>query len=234
MENQNIENEITDSSSVLPENQFKGLRLPTIRRFPRYLRLLWELTSQGRDVVSSDKIALELNMDSITVRKDLAFTGVIGKPRIGYSIPLLIKGIELIIKSDAQTNCYLIGAGSLGKAMLGYTGFEKHGYHFIAAFDSDPVKIGSHINGKPVLNVEELPNLSIISENDIAILCVPEEEAQRMADIIVKAGIKAIWNFTSIELKVPDDVTVQMEDLASSLAVLSINMKKNLMKRLPG
>lgn len=224
------EDQIVEKIELLPENQLKGLRLPTIRRFPKYLRILWELSSMGRDVVSSEKIANELNIDSITVRKDLAFTGIIGKPKIGYSISLLINGIERLIKPNNQTNIFLIGAGNLGAALLGYKGFEKHGYNIIAAFDSDPYKIGTSIHNKPVLSIDKITEIVEIPGDNIGVLCVPGNVAQQTAEILVKSGIRAIWNFTNVELKVPGHVTVLSEDLSSSLAVLSVNMKKNAYK----
>ncbi|MDR3626836.1 MAG: redox-sensing transcriptional repressor Rex [Ignavibacteriaceae bacterium] len=224
------EDQIVEKIELLPENQLKGLRLPTIRRFPKYLRILWELSSMGRDVVSSEKIANELNIDSITVRKDLAFTGIIGKPKIGYSISLLINGIERLIKPNNQTNIFLIGAGNLGAALLGYKGFEKHGYNIIAAFDSDPYKIGTTIHNKPVLSIDKITEIVEIPGDNIGVLCVPGNVAQQTAEILVKSGIRAIWNFTNVELKVPGHVTVLSEDLSSSLAVLSVNMKKNAYK----
>ncbi len=230
METINIETEMLKNESNSSEELLKGLRLPTIRRFPRYLRLLWELAADSRDVISSDKIAEVLNLDSITVRKDLAFTGIVGKPRIGYSIPLLIKGIEQIIKPKTQTNVVLVGVGSLGTALLGYAGFEKQGYSIVAAFDSDPVKIGTTVHNKTILGLDQIFEVKGITENDIGILCVPEKSAQEMANVLLDIGLKAIWNFTNTEIKVPNDITVLNEDLSSSLIVLSVNMKRNFIK----
>lgn len=231
METNSWDNKTLNEIKASPENLLKELRLPTIRRFPKYLRVLWDLSSLGRDFVSSDKIANELNIDPITVRKDLAFTGVIGKPRIGYSIPLLINGIEQLIQSNGQTNILLVGVGNLGRALLGYGGFEKHGYNIVASFDSDPNKVGTTIHNKQVFNIEELTEITEKANIEIGVLCIPEDVAQKTATFLVKAGIKAIWNFTNTELKVPEHVTVLSEDLASSLAVLSVNMKRNSNKK---
>jgi redox-sensing transcriptional repressor len=224
------ESESFDGREGLSEILLKGLRLPTIRRLPKYLRLFREYAQDGHDVISSDKIAEKLNLDPITVRKDLAFTGIVGRPRVGYSISMLIKGIERIIKSKNQNNLILIGAGSLGTALMGYSGFEKHGYSFIAAFESDPAKIGTTIHDKPVFSIDQLPGMKMFNDNDIAVLCVPENAAQEVTDSLVKAGLKAIWNFTNTELKVPDDISVLSEDLASSLAVLSVGIKRNSLR----
>ncbi|MDP4174201.1 MAG: redox-sensing transcriptional repressor Rex [Bacteroidota bacterium] len=231
METNSWANKTFNETKASSESLLKELRLPTIRRFPKYLRVLWDLSSLGRDFVSSDKIANELNIDPITVRKDLAFTGVIGKPRIGYSIPLLINGIEQLIQSNGQTNILLIGAGNLGRALLGYGGLEKHGYNIVAAFDSDLNKVGTTIHNKQVYNIEQLTEITEKVNIEIGVLCIPEDVAQKTATFLVKAGIKAIWNFTNTELKVPEHVTVLSEDLASSLAVLSVNMKRNSNKK---
>ena len=230
MKKKNNKTAITEEITQTKEEQLKGLRLPTIRRYPKYLRVLWELTAIGREVVSSEKIAKELNIDPIKVRKDLAFTGVIGKPKIGFSIPELIKGIEKLIKSSDKTNVIVVGAGSLGSALLGYNGFEQHGFNIIAAFDNDPSKIGTLIHDKPVLDISKIPQIALLTDNDIGVLCVPESVAQETADLLIKAGINGIWNFTHSQLKVPDYITVLNEDLASSLAVLSVNIKRNSLK----
>ncbi|HPN37943.1 MAG TPA: redox-sensing transcriptional repressor Rex [Melioribacteraceae bacterium] len=223
-------NELFEAFELSKEERLKGLRLPTIRRYPKYLRVLWDLAALGREVVSSEKIANELNLDPIMVRKDLAFTGVIGKPKIGFSIIELIKGIEKLIKHNDKTNVIIIGAGSLGSALLGYKGFEQHGFNIIAAFDNDPVKIGSIIHNKPVLPLEDIYKIALLTDDDIGVLCVPEHVAQQTTDILIKAGIKAIWNFTHCELKVPEYLTVLNEDLASSLVVLAVNMQRNNLK----
>lgn len=219
-----------DSSNLTHEPKLAGLRLPTIRRYPKYLRVLWNLTSLGRDVVSSEKIAQELNLDPIMVRKDLAFTGVIGKPKIGFSIPKLIIGIERLIKSSNIINVIIVGAGSLGSALLGYKGFKQHGFNVIAAFDNDPQKIGTFIHDKPILSVNDIPQFTSLSNETIGILCVPESQAQTTADLLVNSGITAIWNFAHTEINVPNNITVLNEDLASSLVVLAVNIKRNKIK----
>ncbi len=230
METDFNESELLQSIELNKETRLKGLRLPTIRRFPKYLRILWNLTAIGRSVVSSEKIAKELNLDPIMVRKDLAYTGVIGKPKIGFSIPELIKGIEKLVKSSESTNVIIIGAGSLGSALLGYNGFEQHGFNIIAAFDNDHEKIGTLIHNKPVLSLDEISRITSLTENTIGVLCVPENVAQQTTDLLIKSGVNAIWNFTHSELKVPESVTILNEDLASSLVVLAVNMKRNKIK----
>ncbi|MGE5679257.1 MAG: redox-sensing transcriptional repressor Rex [Bacillota bacterium] len=202
------------------------LKLPTIRRLPRYLRLLNEMKSSGREFVSSESIAKTLNMKPIVVRKDLAFTGTSGKPRIGYSIDHLISSIENVINFKGKNTAFLAGVGNLGSALLGYKGFAKHGLDIVAAFDTDSEKVSSIIHDRHIYPLEQLTELAKRLYPYIGILCVPEEAAQEVTDIMVKAGIKGIWNFSNKELNVPRDVVLQNEDLASGLAILSIAVER--------
>lgn len=211
-----------------------SLKLPTIRRFPRYLKLLHELNSAGRDIVSSARIADELKLDPIVVRKDLAFTGVTGKPKLGFSIPHLIEEIEKVIYTEG-TVTYLIGAGQLGAALLGSSGLDRFGFRINAVFDINPEKVNTKVQNRHVFKLEQLPDMIVPGHTFIAILCVPEESAQGTADFLVKAGISAIWNFSNTELQVPGHVTVQNESLAAGLAELSVKLRNKAgSAKLPG
>ncbi|MCU7490095.1 MAG: redox-sensing transcriptional repressor Rex [Bacteroidota bacterium] len=212
-----------------PENAERPdtiIRMPTVRRLPRYLRLLNQLKSEGREFVSSDRIAQELDLKPIVVRKDLGFTGICGKPRIGYSVEHLIISIENVITFKGKDIAFLAGVGNLGSALLGYNGFGKYGLNIAAAFDPDKEKVNKTVHDKNIYPLEMLPELASRLHPHIGILCVPEESAQEVTDIMVSCGIKGIWNFSSKELKVPSDVVLQNEDLAAGLAVLSISIDR--------
>lgn len=196
--------------------------LPTVRRLPAYLHLLRNLSEEGRDLVSSTQISEKLKLESIQVRKDLAITGIVGKPKIGYYVPTLIEAIEEFLGWNNNTDAFLVGAGSLGTALLGYEGFNRHGLNILAAFDLDETKVGTIIHGKQVLPLEKLSNLADRMLIHMGIIAVPAQAAQSVADLMVSSGITAIWNFAPISLDVPDKVVVQNEDLASGLAVLSV------------
>lgn len=200
--------------------------LPTVRRLPSYLYILKQLQETGRDVVSSSHIAQLLKLDAIQVRKDLAVTGIEGKPKIGYHVPSLILAIEKFLGWDTNKEVFLVGAGNLGSALLGYAGFEQHGIRIIAAFDADPHKHGKLVHGKEVFPMEKLPDLVRRMHIRMGIITVPAEAAQHVANIMIGAGIDAIWNFSPVSLEVPNDVVVQNEDLSSGLAVLSIKASK--------
>lgn len=194
---------------------------PTLRRLPAYHRVLQRLLARGRTVVSCTHIADDLGLDSTQVRKDLAATGIIGKPKVGYAVPALIDSIETYLGWKNVTDAFVIGAGHLGGALLGYDGFKAYGLNILSAFDTDPVKIGTTIYGKDVLPMDKLPDLVERMHVGIGILTVRAASAQEAANLMVMAGIKAIWNFTQVKLQVAPSIIVENMDLSASLAVLS-------------
>ncbi len=200
--------------------------LPTIKRLPSYLHVVEAAKQEGMEYISGTVIAEELELEPIQVRKDLAVTGIVGKPRRGFPVDELMHAITAFLRWDRETPAILVGAGHLGSALLGYVEFPKHGLNIIAAFDTNEAKIGRTINETPVYPVERLQQ--IISEHsiEVAILTVPNRHAQEMTDLLVSAGITAIWNFTNHKIKAPEKVVVQKEDLSSGYAVLSVKIRE--------
>lgn len=196
--------------------------IPTIRRLPAYLYLVRKAKEDGIEIISGTVIANELDLEPIQVRKDLASTGIIGKPRVGYKVSDLIEAIENFLNWDKQHNAILVGAGNLGSALLGYKEFSKNGLNFMAAFDADEKKIGTEIHKTKVLNITDVDGFIKKEKIQIAVLTVRSGIAQEMSDKITEAGIKTIWNFTKVKIKVPKDVLLLKEDLSSSYAVLSV------------
>ncbi|MDR1748970.1 MAG: redox-sensing transcriptional repressor Rex [Spirochaetaceae bacterium] len=197
---------------------------PSIRRLPQYLHIIRQTQSEGYEYISGTVIAQELNLEPIQVRKDLAITGITGKPKKGYPVAALITAIEHFLGWDVVTNTILVGAGNLGAALTGYQEFQYHGLHIVAAFDVDTAKIGSRIHGVPVFSIETLASHVKKLDISMAILTVPSSEAQRMANMLVDAGIRSIWNFTNVKLKVSENIIVQREDLTSGYALLCVMM----------
>lgn len=197
---------------------------PSIRRLPSYLVIIKQAHRDGLEYISGTVIAQELNLEPIQVRKDLAITGIIGKPKKGYPTVALVAAIERFLGWDRVVNAILFGAGNLGSALMGYQEFRAHGLAMVAAFDSDPRKVGQTIHGIVVRGLEELP--SIVSDRKVktALLTVPSPFAQESAELLVSCGIESIWNFTNTKLKVPDEVIVQKEDLSSGYAMLCVQM----------
>jgi redox-sensing transcriptional repressor len=198
---------------------------PSVRRLPSYLYVARQFQQEGGAYISGTLIAQELNLEPIQVRKDLAITGIIGKPKKGYPVGALIEAIDQFLGWNSPRGAVLVGVGNLGSALLGYPEFKRHGLNIVAAFDKDPGKINAQVHGVPVLPVSvietQIPDFGVTT----AILTVPSSSAQETADVLVKAGIRGIWNFTNVKLKVPDDVVVQKEDLSSGYAMLCVMLR---------
>lgn len=193
---------------------------PTLLRIPVYLQLLKRKYCREGVYISSTEIAEKLGLKPIQVRKDLEMAGAKGKPKIGYNSMKLIKALEEFLGYNNSNEAFLVGCGNLGSALLGYKGFTEFGISITAAFDTNMNTVGTEIHGHRVLHFEKFSNLADRLKVKIAILSVPAENAQDTAELLCASGIKAIWNFAPVHLKVPDDVAVQNENIAASLAVL--------------
>lgn len=205
----------------MSQTERKTAGVPTIKRLPLYLRLLRKMKADGEEYASGTVVARELGLDPIVVRKDLAITGAVGRPRLGFPMDEIISAIEDFLGWSNTSDAFLVGIGNLGRALLGYKGFEQHGMRIVAAFDSNPEIVGTTVHGQKVLDVKELPEMAKEMHVQIGVLTVTASVAQQVADAMIKGGIRAIWNFTPTTLDVPAEVILQREELASSLAVLS-------------
>jgi redox-sensing transcriptional repressor len=210
------------------KENMKVVPVPTLKRLPSYLYLLKSFKQQGKDVVSCTHIAADLKLDPTQVRKDLEWTGIIGKPKVGYVTDLLIDAIEEFLGWKNTTDAFLVGAGNLGAAILGYEQFKNHGLNIIAPFDNDSEKIGTIIHGKEVMNIEKMPELIRRMHIHIGIIAVPAIAAQQSADILIAAGILAIWNFAPVLLKCPENIIVENVHLSMSLAVLTNSLTRKM------
>jgi redox-sensing transcriptional repressor len=179
--------------------------------------------------VSCSAIARALNLDPTQVRKDIEVTGIVGKPKVGYTTVILIRWIEDFLGWNNSKEAFLVGAGSLGSALLGYGKFRQFGLNIIAAFDTDPYKVGQPIHGKEVLHLDKLLDLAQRMHIHLGVIATPAVAAQKVADLMVEGGIRAIWNFAPVHLRVPDFVILQNEDLYYSLASLSYKLERHLM-----
>ncbi len=199
---------------------------PSLKRLPQYHHYLVELKSKGINLVSCSTIGRDLEFVPVQVRKDLQFTGVIGKPKVGYSVAELVVAIEAFLGWDIVNEAILVGVGNLGTAILGHERFSRFGLQVVAAFDIDPGKIGQTIHGKTVLSLAGLADIAPRMGIHIGIITTPAEVAQAVANEMVTAGIQAIWNFAPTKLNVPQHMIVHNEDLYSSLASLSCKLAK--------
>ncbi len=195
-----------------------------VRRLPLYLRVLREMAEKGETFASGAVVASVLSLDPIVVRKDLSKTGVRGTPRVGFPLAEIISAIERFLGWNAKNEAVLAGVGRLGSALLGYPGFQNHGFKIVAAFDANPKRRGK-IAGIPVYPPEQIAETVRTLNVSLGILTVPAKEAQPVVEAMVAGGIRGIWNFTPAQLSVPADVIVKREDLAAGLAVLSHRLK---------
>ena len=171
-------------------------------------------------------------MGEVQVRKDLAMVSDGGRPKIGYLREALIEDIEQFLGYDNTTDAVLIGAGKLGRALLDYKGFEEYGLNILAAFDVAPAMEITDC-GKPIYELSRLEAFCQKNRVLMGIITVPGEHAQDVADRLVGCGIKAIWNFAPTLLEVPPHILVQYENMATSLAVLSMHLQAHIKEENP-
>ena len=205
----------------------KKISKSVLKRLPGYLSYLKNMPENSPPHISATALANALGMGEVQVRKDLATVSDGGRPKIGYLRESLIEDIEQFLGYDNTTDAVLIGAGKLGQALMGYSGFEDYGLNILAAFDARP-KMDKTEDGTPVYNISKLPQFCKANKVLMGIITVPAEHAQIVADQLIAGGIKAIWNFAPVHLDVPSGILVQNENMATSLAVLSVHLQAQI------
>ena len=197
----------------------------TLGRLPNYLEYLRNLPPDKVPYISATAIAKHLGLGEVQVRKDLAAVcKSAGIPKKGFAVRDLINGISDFLGYRNSNDAILIGAGNLGMALMSYRGFDNYGINIVAAFD----------NREEVVDNKRIFPLSSIGKKcaelnvKIGIITVPNTAAQEVCDLLVKSGIKAIWNFAPTHLKAPEDILVQNENMASSLALLSHHLREKM------
>ena len=208
----------------------KEISRATLKRLPTYLSYLKALPSEASANISATALAAGLHMGEVQVRKDLALVSDGGRPKIGYNREHLIADIENFLGYGNSNDAVLIGAGKLGRALLGYGGFAEYGLNIVAAFDANDTLIGTTNGGKPIMHLSRLGEVCQRYKIKIGIITVPAEYAQGVCDLLIENGILAIWNFAPKHLNVPDGILVQNENMAASLALLC----KHLNERMQG
>jgi len=183
-----------------------------IRRLPLYLRTLNVLANKGQEVTSSQELGSWLGISSTQIRKDLSYFGEFGKQGTGYDIHYLRDQLRKILQVDRHWSVVLIGAGDLGRAVLRYGGFEEGGFSIVAVLDKDASKIARRIGELQVQDVASVPDVVKTQGIQIAIIAVPTDEAQAVANALVRAGIKAILTYAPITLNLPPEVRVEYMD----------------------
>ena len=202
-----------------------GYSIPkaTLGRLPKYLEYLRSLP-EIRRTISATAIAVALSLGDVQVRKDLAVVSGAGKPKIGYETNKLINDIERHLGYERLTNAVLVGAGKLGRALLDYDGFEDFGVRIIAGFDCNETALKR--GTKDILPIKDIGAYCREHGVKLGIITVGQGSAQDVCDMLVESGIKAIWNFAPVALKVPSGILLKQENLALSLAYLNNQISK--------
>lgn len=200
-----------------------------IRRLPRYLRKLDDLAYHGVDRISSSELGKQMGLTPSQIRQDFSCFGEFGQQGYGYNVEGLHYEISNILGMRNGFSVILVGVGNLGHALLENFGFEKYGFRVLAAFDVRSELIGTTIAGVPVFDIANQASFIRQNDVDIAVLTVPKRVARDVAEELVDGGIKAIWNFTNIELEIKDpNVVIENIHFSDSLLVLSYYLSEKL------
>ena len=198
-----------------------------IRRLPRYLRKLDELISKGQERVSSSELAAQLGLTSSQIRQDLSCFGGFGQQGYGYNVQSLRDAVAGILGIDKGHNAILVGVGNIGRALMCNFDFETWGFKLCCGFDTNPERIGESYNGIPVLDDKDLENYLRDNPVDVAVLTVPKTVAAPVAKQLADCGVKAIWNFTNVEIELPrDKIIVENMHFSDSLLALSYHISR--------
>lgn len=199
----------------------KEISKAVISRLPRYYRYLGELLEEGVERISSNDLSVRMKVTASQIRQDLNNFGGFGQQGYGYNVKYLYTEIARILGIDRQHNLIIIGAGNLGQAIANYTNFERRGFMIKGMFDVNPRLVGLVVRGVEIRGIEDLEQFIKDNEVQIAALTIPKSKAPEVAERLVHAGIKAIWNFAHTDLTVPEDVVVENVHLSESLMRLS-------------
>lgn len=206
----------------------KEISKAVLKRLPVYLAYLKAMPDNGQTHISATALASALSMGEVQVRKDLALVSDGGRPKIGYPRDVLIADIEDFLGYGNTNDAVLIGAGKLGRALMGYSGFAEYGLNIVAAFDTDEASVGTTTGGKAILHISRLAEFCKEQKIKIGIITVPAEHAQAACNLLIEIGIQAIWNFAPTHLDVPAGILVQNENMAASLALLSKHLQEQM------
>jgi redox-sensing transcriptional repressor len=199
-----------------------------------YLRQLEAFHRNGHETISSNQLGQALAITDAQVRKDLAYFGQFGYPGIGYRVVELRDSLKNVLGTNRTWQVALIGVGNLGRALLGYRGFQERGFNVTALFDRDPALIGKKIQGMEVLDLDQLPVIAKQRPVELAVLAVPAAAAESVAQIVVAAGVPGILNFAPVRLRVPEDVNVVSVDLGLQLEQLAFKVHQRQSIAEPG
>ena len=205
----------------------RGISQAVIARLPRYLRYLGDLKDGGVERISSQELSKMMNVTASQIMQDFNNFGGFGQQGYGYNVEYLYAEISKLLGLSQEHHLVIIGAGNLGQAIANYMNFERRGFIFKGIFDKNPKLHGKKIREMEVQPMENLESFIKEHDIDIAVMTIPKAGAVEVADLLVKNGIKAIWNFAHVDLELPGDVQVENVHLSDSLMKLSYKLAKN-------
>jgi len=202
----------------------KNISMAVIRRLPKYHRYLRELLRNDVDRISSKELGERIGFTASQIRQDLNCFGDFGQQGYGYNVKELLNEISGILGLSKEYKMIIIGAGNIGQAIANHTRFQRLDFNLAGIFDVNPKLIGLRIRDVEVIDIDELVNFLKITPIDIGVICVSKNSAQTVTDMMVKNGVKGIWNFAPIDLEVPQEIIVENVHLSESLLTLSCLM----------
>jgi redox-sensing transcriptional repressor len=208
----------------------KNVSAAVIKRLPRYYRYLSDLLMMDITRISSKELSSRMGITASQIRQDLNCFGGFGQQGYGYNVELLYNEIANILGVNEKFQAIIIGAGNMGQALAHYGNFEKRGFKTIGLFDVDPKLIGKKINGHEIMDMERLEEFVKNNRVDIAMLTVPYEHARETAEKVARLGIKGLWNFSPMDLKLPYDIVIENVHLSDSLMVLGYKIREKFGK----
>ena len=204
----------------------KNISQAVISRLPRYLRYLGELKDSNVERISSQELSQLMNVTASQIRQDFNNFGGFGQQGYGYKVNFLYDEIAKILGINKTHHLIIVGAGNLGQALANYMNFERRGFHFTGIFDCNETLYGRKIRDMYVQPMENLETFVKDNDIDIAVLTIPKTGAVKVADNLVKCGVKAFWNFAHVDLNVPSDIVVENVHLSDSLMKLTYNITR--------
>lgn len=204
---------------------FRKISPAVIKRLPRYYRYLSDLLEAKISRISSKELSIKMNVTASQIRQDLNCFGGFGQQGYGYNVENLFEEIGKILGVDQNYSYVIIGAGNMGRAIANYVNFGKRGFNMLAIFDVDSKIIGTTIGGGKVMHLDSLEEFLKDKKVDIGMLCVPYDKTREIAERVVKAGVKGVWNFSPMDLNLSCDTVIENVHLSDSLMVLGYKMK---------
>ncbi|MDI6870434.1 MAG: redox-sensing transcriptional repressor Rex [Bacillota bacterium] len=208
-------------------NQAPTIPKPSLERLFLYYRILEACREGRKEVISSEELGRRAGVDAAQVRKDLTYISQCGRPGIGYQVGELLVALEAVLGLKRQTHAALVGVGRLGTAIHNYPGFTHFGLRITALFDIDPARVGQRVGEHEIYHIDRLVEIVSASTIQLGIITVPAHAAQAVANGLIAAGVRGLWNFAPVTLRVPPGVIVRNEDLAVGLATLSWHLARS-------